>query len=62
MRQQVILLHDILIKQTGGGPRDESFPETTINAPFYTFADQDLCPTKVARRALGLVNNDPSLN
>ena len=52
-KQQIVLLHGILIKQTGGalGIRDEGLWEATINAPFSTFEGQHLYPTVEAKAA-----------
>lgn len=38
-KEQVALLHDHLIKETGGmsGIRDESLLESALKAPFMTF-------------------------
>ena len=40
--QQVLLLHEELIQETGGihGFRDENLLETALTAPFQTFNDQ----------------------
>ena len=45
--QQVLLLHEELIQETGGihGFRDENLLETALTAPFQTFNDQ---PVSVA--------------
>ena len=42
--QQVLLLHEELIQETGGihGFRDENLLETALTAPFQTFNDQPL--------------------
>ena len=43
-KRQILLLHSELIAQTGGldGVRDEGLLDSAINAPFQTFAEQDL--------------------
>ena len=45
--QQVLLLHEELIQETGGihGFRDENLLETALTAPFQTFNDQPLYPS-----------------
>lgn len=43
-KRQILMLHTALIAQTGGidGVRDEGLLDSAINAPFQTFAEQDL--------------------
>lgn len=45
--QQVLLLHEELIQETGGihGLRDENLLESVLAAPFQTFNDQPLYPS-----------------
>lgn len=54
-KRQVLLLHSALIAQSGGadGTRDEGLLDSALNAPFQTFAEQDLYPT-VLEKAAGL--------
>ena len=66
-RRQILMLHTALIAQTGGidGVRDEGLLDSAINAPFQTFAEQDLYPTvleKAARLGFGLISNHPFLD
>lgn len=61
-KEQIIMMHAILIKQTGGldGIRDEGLLDSAVNAPFQTFAGEDLYPTvqkKAACICYSLVNN-----
>ena len=66
-KSQILMLHTALIAQTGGidGVRDEGLLDSAINAPFQTFAEQDLYPTvleKAARLGFGLISNHPFLD
>ena len=66
-KRQVLMLHTALIAQTGGldGVRDEGLLESALNAPFQTFAEQDLYPTvleKAARLGYGIIRNHPFLD
>ena len=61
-KQQVLLLHEQLIRETGGssGIREESLLEAALEAPFQTYDDQDLFPSiqaKAARLGYGLIKN-----
>ena len=65
--QQVLLLHEELIQETGGihGFRDENLLETALTAPFQTFNDQSLYPSlqqKAVRLCYGIVMNHPFLD
>ena len=65
--QQVLLLHEELIQETGGihGFRDENLLETAHTAPFQTFNDQPLYPSlqqKAVRLCYGIVMNHPFLD
>ncbi len=60
----IILLHDLLIQQTGGldGLRDRGLLESAANAPFATFDQANLYPTiqqKASRLGFGLIRNHP---
>lgn len=60
--QHIIMLHDVLLKETGGasGLKDEGLLESAANVPFATFGGNDLYPTiqqKGARLGLGLIKN-----
>lgn len=66
-KRQILMLHTALIAQTGGidGVRDEELLDSAINAPFQTFAEQDLYSTvleKAARLGFGLISNHPFLD
>ena len=61
-KQQVILLHQDVIAQSGGSPeiRDEGLLESALNAPFQTFAGIELYPTiidKSAQLGYSLIKN-----
>lgn len=66
-REQIIRLHEMLLKETGGVPgiRDISLLESAINSPFQTFDKVSLYPTlerKAARLGYGIVKNHPFLD
>ena len=61
-KEQIILLHDLAISETGGTPglRDSSLLESALGAPFQTFDGEDLYPSiyqKAARLGFGLAQN-----
>lgn len=61
-RTQVVRLHEILVKHSGGalGLRDDDLLESAVNMPFSSFGGVDLCPTiqsKAAKLCFGLVKN-----
>lgn len=63
-KAQIIIIHEQLIKETGGasGLRDEGMLESALNIPFQTFGGKDLYPSlqqKAARLCFGLVKNHP---
>ena len=63
-REQVLLLHQILIEAHGGGPgiRDEGLLDSALETPFQTFGGQYLLPTiqqKAVRLGFGLIMNHP---
>lgn len=63
-KHQILLLHSALIAESGGtdGIRDENLLDSAINAPFQTFAGQDLYPTileKAACLGSSLIQNHP---
>lgn len=60
--EQIIQLHEILIKHTGGsdGIRDRGLLESAVYAPFHSFDGIPIFPTiekKAARLGFGLVKN-----
>lgn len=61
-KEQVVLLHRELIKETGGteGIRDEGLLESALNAPFQSFDGMDSFPSiqqKAARLGFGIIKN-----
>lgn len=65
--EEVIAIHDILIKEYGGsfGIRDESVLESAIYRPFQTFNNEDLYPTpeeKAAAILESIVKNHPFID
>lgn len=61
-KEQIIKLHDDLIKKTGGltGIRDHSLLESAIAVPFQNFGGQEVYPSiqqKAARLGYGLIKN-----
>ena len=61
-KEQVILLHHELIKETGGtdGIRDDGLLESALSAPFQSFDGVDSFPSiqqKAARLGFGLIKN-----
>lgn len=63
-KRQVLLLHDQLLKQTGGlpGVRDEGLLESALAAPMQSFDGADAYPSlqqKAARLCYGLVQDHP---
>lgn len=61
-KEQIILLHRELIKETGGtdGIRDDGLLESALSAPFQNFDGVDSFPSiqqKAARLGFGLIKN-----
>ena len=61
-KEQVMLLHKELVKESGGSAeiRDEGLLDSALNAPFQTFDDVELYPTiieKAARLGYSLIKN-----
>ena len=61
-KEQIILLHDQLIQETGGsqGLRDDSLLDAAIHAPFQSYDNVDMFPSiqqKAARLGYGLIKN-----
>ena len=61
-KEQVLLLHSSLIRETGGaeGVRDEGLLESALEAPFQSFGETDAYPSiqqKAARLGFGLIRN-----
>lgn len=66
-KQQIIILHEILIKHSGGtiGLRDVGLLDSALEAPFITFEGVSNYPTiqgKAARLAYGLIKNHPFID
>ena len=66
-KEQIILLHEKLIKRYGGssGIRDEGLLDSAINAPLQSFDGNDFFPTvtdKAVRLCVGLVKNHPFID
>ena len=63
-KEQVLMLHKCVFERYGGayGVRDEGLLDSAMEAPFQTFAGQDLYPTdmdKIVRLGYGLIGNHP---
>ena len=63
-KEQVLLLHKSIYERYGGsyGVRDEGLLDSALEAPFQTFAGQDLYPEdidKIVRFGYGLISNHP---
>ena len=61
-KEQILLMHDHLIEETGGskGLKDEGMLESVLAAPFQSFDGKDLFPSvyqKAARLGYGLASN-----
>jgi len=66
-KQHIIILHEILVKFSGGanGIRDIGLLESALEAPFITFGGVSNYPTpqsKAARLAFGLIKNHPFID
>ena len=63
-KEQVILLHESLIKAFGGHPglRDEGLLDSALAAPFQSFSGESAYPSpqaKAARLGFGIIRNHP---
>lgn len=63
-REQVMELHDELLRETGGtfGIRSESMLDSALNTPFQEFSGIEAYPSvqhKAARLGFGLIQNHP---
>ena len=61
-KEQVISLHERLIKVTGGcdGVRDEGMLDSALSNPFQSFAGEELYPSvqaKAAQLCFGIIKN-----
>lgn len=66
-KEQVIKMHTLLIKGTGGsdGIRDENLLDSALNAPFQSFNDEDLYKSiraKAAKLGFFLIKNHPFID
>ena len=66
-KEQVLLLHTQLIEEFGGtdGVRDYNLLDSALEAPFQSFAGEELYPTiqaKAARLGYGLIKNHTMLD
>lgn len=66
-QEQVMKLHQILIKTSGGslGIRDEGMLDSALKTPLQTFDKRELFPTildKATRLAFGLIKNHPFID
>lgn len=63
-KEQILLLHKCIYDRYGGsyGVRDEDLLDSALEAPFQTFAGNDLYPDdmdKIVRFGYGLIGNHP---
>jgi death-on-curing protein len=61
---QIVLMHNALIKETGGmdGIRDENLLDSAVNAPFQTYGGEYLYKSleaKAARLGYSIIKNHP---
>ena len=61
-KEQILMLHSELIRETGGrdGVRDYNLLESALETPFQSFGGNELYPTiqaKAARLGYGLIKN-----
>jgi death-on-curing protein len=61
---QIVLMHSVLIKETGGmgGLRDENLLDSAVNAPFQTCGGEYLYKSleaKAARLCYSIIKNHP---
>lgn len=66
-RDQVLMLHSMVIKQSGGidGIRDNGLLDSALHTPFQSFDNEDLYPSiqgKAARLCYSIVNNHPFID
>jgi len=66
-RDQVLMLHSMVIKQSGGidGIRDNGLLDSALNAPFQSFNNEELYPSiqgKAARLCYSIINNHPFID
>lgn len=66
-QSQILQMHSLLIKQTGGidGLRDEGLLDSALNAPFLSFDGEDIYKTiqaKAARLGFSLIKNHPFID
>ena len=66
-KRQVIMLHKLLIEQSGGerGVRDENLLDLSLNSPFQTFGGEDLYKgniNKIVHLGFSLIKNHPFID
>lgn len=66
-RDQVLMLHSMVIKQSGGieGIRDNGLLDSALSLPFQSFNNQELYPSiqcKAARLCYSIINNHPFID
>jgi death-on-curing protein len=66
-RDQVLMLHSMVIKQSGGfdGVRDNGLLDSALYAPFQSFDNEELYPSiqgKAARLCYSIINNHPFID
>lgn len=66
-REQVLMLHSMLINQSGGidGIRDNGLLDSALNMPFQSFNNEDFYPSiqgKAAQLCYGIINNHPFID
>ena len=66
-RDQVLMLHSMLINQSGGidGIRDNGLLDSALNMPFQSFNNEDFYPSiqgKAARLCYSIINNHPFID
>lgn len=65
--EQVICLHSMAIKKTGGldGIKDKGLLDSALNSPFQSFDGEELYPSiqaKAGRLGFGIIKNHPFLD
>jgi death-on-curing protein len=66
-RDQVLMLHSMVIKQSGGinGIRENGLLDSALHVPFQSFDNEELYPSiqgKAARLCYSIINNHPFID
>ena len=66
-KERILLLYQMIVEATGGafGIKSEELLESAIEAPYQTFDEEELFPTKIekaARLGFGLISNHPFID